>query len=205
MSGKGSDIYKETVRVPLIVRHPDVKKGGATQALVGTSDITPTLLGFAGVSDATLADRYPALKGVNFGATVGDAKARTDRDKRGIFFDYMSPGFIRADRPMPKDPPRILIRGVFDGRYKFGRYFRATEHHIPRDWETLLAHNDLELYDTRNDPDEIVNLAAKPEDHKDLILALNAKTNAIIDNEVGKDDGSIYPGPTARYNTLKTG
>ena len=97
----------------------------------------------------------------------------------------------------------MLIRGVFDGRYKFGRYFRVTEHNVPRDWESLLAHNDLELYDTKRDPDEIVNLAAKPDDHKDLILALNAKTNAIIDNEVGKDDGSIYPGPTERYNTLK--
>ena len=205
MVGKGSDIYKETVRVPLLVRHPDIKKGGATQALVGTTDITPTLLAFAGVSDAARTEKYPALKGVDFGNVIADAKARTDRDKRGILFDYMSAMAPPADKPMPKDPPRMLIRGVFDGRYKFGRYFRMTEHNIPRDWESLLAHNDLELYDTKNDPDEIVNLAFKPEEHKDEILALNAKTNAIIDNEVGKDDGSIYPGPTARYNTLKTG
>jgi arylsulfatase A-like enzyme len=203
MSGKGPDIYKETVRVPFIFRHPDVKKGGATQALAGTSDITPTLLGFTGVSDKERAERYPFLKGVNLSEVVADAKARTDRDKRGILFDYMSPGALAGNRPLPKDPPRMLIRGVFDGRYKFGRYFRVSEHNVPRDWESLLAHNDLELYDTRNDPDELVNLAAKPEAYKDLILTLNAKTNAIIDNEIGKDDGSIYPGPTARYNTLK--
>ena len=205
MSGKGPDIYKETVRVPFIVRHPDVKKGGVTEALAGTSDITPTLLSFAGLSDKERSERYPFLKGVNFSEVVANPKARTDRDKRGILFDYMSPGMVRADRPLPKDPPRMLIRGVFDGRYKFGRYFRVSEHNEPRDWESLLAHNDLELYDTKNDPDEIVNLAAKPEDHKDLILSLNAKTNTIIDNEIGKDDGSIYPGPTARYNTLTTG
>ena len=44
---------------------------------------------------------------------------------------------------------RGLIRGVFDGRYKLGRYFRATEHHVPRGIrDALVAHNDLELYDT---------------------------------------------------------
>jgi len=41
-----------------------------------------------------------------------------------------------------------------------------------------LAHNELELYDTGADPDELVNLAAMPETHKDLILALNAKINS---------------------------
>ena len=46
MLGKGADIYKETVRVPLIVRHPDVR-GGLTDALAGGVDLAPTLLGFA--------------------------------------------------------------------------------------------------------------------------------------------------------------
>jgi arylsulfatase len=52
---------------------------------------------------------------------------------------------------------RGIIRGVYDGRYKFARYFKISEHHEPRDWSTLTAHNDLELYDTQADPDEIVN------------------------------------------------
>ena len=33
------------------------------------------------------------------------------------------------------------------------------EHHQPRDWDTLLAHNELELYDTMQDPEECNNLA----------------------------------------------
>ncbi len=202
MFGKGSDLYKETVRVPLLIRHPDVKSGGATQALAGTSDITPTLLAFAGLSDGARADRHSYLHGVNLSAVVESARARTDRDKRGILFDYMTPGRLRADQPIPENSPRILIRGVFDGRYKFGRYFRVTEHNEPKDWKSLLTYNDIELYDTKADPDEIVNLAAKPEAHKDKILALNDQVNRLIDSEIGKDDGSIYPGPTARYNTL---
>jgi arylsulfatase len=89
---------------------------------------------------------------------------------------------------------------VFDGRYKFGRYFRLTEHHQPRDWEILLAHNDLELYDTQADPDEIINLAFRPEEHKARILDLNAKVNALIESEIGLDNGSIYPGSASQYS-----
>ena len=102
--------------------------------------------------------------------------------------------------PVPGNDVRALIRGVFDGRYKFGRYFRLTEHHEPRDWRMLLAHNDLELYDLQSDPDEITNLAARPEEHREKLLELNAKTNALIDAEIGVDDGSMYPGPTPPYS-----
>jgi arylsulfatase A-like enzyme len=198
--GKGADIYKETVRVPFIVRHPDVRRGGETDALACGVDIAPTLLKFAGLSDAERAQRYPDLHGVDVSGAVADPRARSQRDERGILFNYGTAG-----GPLPPDPatrgtgPRSLIRGIFDGRYKFGRYFRITEHHQPRDWESLLAHNDLELYDTQNDRDEIVNLAFRPEEHKALILELNAKVNALLDSEVGADDGAMYPGPTEPY------
>ena len=202
MLGKGADIYKETVRVPLIVRHPDVR-GGVTDALAGAIDLAPTLLGFAGLSEDERARRYPDLHGVSLGTVVADPRARTQRDQRGILFDYGTPGGgLGPDGPAPGDRPRGLIRGVFDGRYKFGRYFKITEHHEPRDWETLVARNDLELYDTQADPDEIVNLAFRPDAEKARILALNAKVNALIDEEIGVDDGSMYPGPTALYSTL---
>ncbi len=107
-----------------------------------------------------------------------------------------------TDGPAPTNTSRSIIRGVFDGRYKFGRYFKISEHHEPRDWETLVAHNDLELYDTQADPDEILNLAFKPDGEKSRILELNAKVNALIDSEIGVDDGSMYPGPTERYHTI---
>ncbi len=200
MLGKGADIYKEALRVPLIVRHPDVRGGGVTDALAAGIDLAPTLLGFAGLSDAERAQRYPDLHGFDFRAVIADARARTPRDERGILFNYGTPsGALNADGPAPGNTARGLIRGVFDGRYKFGRYFRLTEHHEPRDWETLLAHNDIELYDTQADPDEIVNLAFRPEEQKARILELNAKVNALVDTEVGVDDGAMYPGPTASY------
>jgi arylsulfatase len=201
MLGKGPDIYKETVRVPLIIRHPDIR-GGSTPALFGSIDLVPTLLGFAGLSDAERQQRYPALHGVNIGPAVANPRARTARDERGILFNYGTPGGGLSENGPSSGPAsnvRGIIRGVFDGRYKFGRYFRISEHHVPRDWETLVAHNDLELYDTQADPDEIVNLAFRPEEQKARILELNARANALIDTEIGADDGSMYPGPTAPY------
>jgi len=203
MLGKGADIYKETLRVPLIVRHPDVRGGDVTDALAGGVDLVPTLLGFAGLEDTERVQRYPALHGVDLRGAVADARARTARDARGILFNYGTPGgSIDEHGPVASNTTRGLIRGVFDGRYKLGRYFRATEHHVPRDWDSLVAHNDLELYDTAEDPDEIVNLAARPLEQKERILGLNAKVNELIETEVGADDGAMYPGATALYSTV---
>jgi arylsulfatase len=116
-------------------------------------------------------------------------------------FNYTTPGGpLGPDGPTGDNPTRGVIRGVFDGRYKFGRYFRLTDHHEPRDWDTLLARNDLELYDTQADPDEIANLAFRPEEHKERILELNSRVNALIDAEVGADDGAMYPGATSLYS-----
>jgi len=221
---KGPTMYKENVRVPLIVRHPDYKGGSMTDALGGPLDLAPTLLSFAGVGEAQRTERYPALKGVDLSPAIADPAARTRRDERGLLYDYNTTLYIdpeaaehiiagredanwwtvfKADLAEGRLHPNLdhpsLFRGVHDGRYKFARYFKPSEHHIPKDWDTLRAHNELELYDTRTDPDEIVNLAAAPEQHKELILGLNQKTNALIMDEIGFDDGREHPGPDFLY------
>jgi len=223
---KGPHMYRENVRVPLIVRHPDVAAGRAgalTDALGSCVDLTPTVLGLIGVDARAAAEKYPYLRGVDLSPAIARPEARTERDRRGILFNYDVPLYedpdyarlaidagggpmlamlrvaLRHGRLGPSRQNPALFRGVHDGRYKFARYFRPAEHHIPSDWDTLLKHNELELYDTQADPDELVNLAREPEKQRALITALNARTNALIEREIGVDDGASLPGPRALY------
>jgi arylsulfatase A-like enzyme len=85
------------------------------------------------------------------------------------------------------------IRGVFDGRYRFTRYFAPLDFNTPTSYEDLVAHNDFELYDLRNDPEEVHNLALTPSLHTDLVMAMNTTLNQRLPEEVGEDDGSFLP------------
>ncbi len=89
---------------------------------------------------------------------------------------------------MPR-PQRHMLRGVFDGRFKFIRYFAINNYNKPTSMEALLANNDIALYDLVNDPHEMVNLATQA--HENLILEMNAKLNRLISTEIG-DDQSPY-------------
>lgn len=214
---KGPMVYKENSRIPLIIRHPDVRGGRTVENLGSTLDLLPTLVGLAtegqGKTDTPGVDLSPVLNG-----------GHTRRDERGVLFAYgvllytdpeatrrlvtegdeitpvkLMGDFLKQLRLGPELGNRGLHRGVFDGRYKFARYFSPDSHHTPEDWETLTAHNDLELYDTWQDPHELNNLAAQPEPDRDLILAMNEKTNRLVAEEVGEDKGAEFIGPTFMY------
>lgn len=94
---------------------------------------------------------------------------------------------------------RSFVRGIYDGRYRYARYFSPGQHHTPEDWDTLRYLNDLELYDTQTDPHEMNNLAFVPELQQALIIELNDKLNRLIAQEVGNDDGSFMPGNIATW------
>jgi arylsulfatase len=76
----------------------------------------------------------------------------------------------------------------------FTRYFSPKQHNRPSTLEDLYNVNDVEIFDTKADPNELVNLAADRRRHGDLILALNEKLNRLIDAEVGEDRGQMLPG-----------
>ena len=88
---------------------------------------------------------------------------------------------------------RTAIRSIWDGRYRFARYFSPLQFHTPGSLEELSRLNDVEVYDLENDPDEMQNLALDPKKNGDLILALNQETNRRIADEVGDDNGQFLP------------
>ena len=218
MRQKGPSIYKENVGVSLFINHPDIDQPSETEALGTSLDLIPTLLDLIGISEHQVSSNWPDLKGVSLAAAVNGDKSI--RDDRGMLMNYTATlawdvDFVKAlfmgqVRGEFTDSEKSILqqgisldefacyRGINDGRYKFARYFKPKEHHIPQDWATLIAHNELELYDIEEDPNEIVNLAAKPEDFKTLITTLNDQLNNLIQSEIGIDDGSYYP-PNRNY------
>lgn len=213
MRQKGPSMYKENIGVSLYIDHPDFP-ASETDALATSVDLIPTLLEISGVPDIETAARWPDLKGVSLAGALNGGK--TARDDKGMLIDYTATlswdvdligtifagqargSFTSVDKARMAEGMSMdnyaCFRGINDGQYKFARYFKPSEHHMPRDWQTLSAHNELELYDTFEDPDECCNLAnsSLPES-KQLILDLNSKLNELIDSEIGTDDGSCYP------------
>ena len=214
MHQKAGTVYREEVNVPMIIVHPDIPGGWRTKRLMSAVDIAPTLMGLAGMTGAEQEAKFPGLPGIDLSDMIADPSAPTERDRRGHLFDYAvaymwEPLGAFANYPKGVDGldkvfdlmKRRLHRGVHDGRWKFARYFAPAQHHMPEDWETLSRLNDLELYDTEADPNELNNLAADPA-QRDNIMRLNAMVNALVAQEVGEDDGSEYPGDKAIYNQV---
>jgi hypothetical protein len=120
---------------------------------------------------------------------------------------YMDNPKVQLDekiKELQKEEPdfhdRCGIRSVFDGRYRFNRYFAPLDFNTPSTFEELIAKNDLELYDLQADPDEVDNLAVKSEEHTDLVVAMNSQLNDLIAAEVGVDDGSFLPIRNGRWH-----
>jgi arylsulfatase len=104
------------------------------------------------------------------------------------------PKDLAASGVRPDMMKRGAVRSFFDGRYVFARYFSPKEHNRPATLEALYKVNDVELFDTANDPNEMRNLAAERARQADLVLAMSDKLNRLIDAEVGEDRGQMLPG-----------
>ncbi len=217
LRGKGPFAYEETFHVPMYVVHPDVRGGATCNALTSHIDIAPSLLSMAGVDPTRRAEFAGRdLPGKDFSAVLNDPRGAAVNELRdAALFTYSGLAsndgdlmeFIVNARAAGKNPQtemaaagykpnlkkRGTVRSIFDGRYKFSRYFSPTEHHKPSGLDELYAYNDLELYDLENDPDEMTNLAADRATNGDLVLAMSTKLEAVITAEIGVDDGRELP------------
>lgn len=220
MRQKGNVIYKENNRVPLIVSSAQLSDiaGQSTNALASSVDLAPTILSLAGVSEADRQTRFPNLLGYDFSNVLEQTDNQSVRSQlsEGVLFTFDALSHLDPDsgrklqeiqakraageevnlleyRPIIDFSKRGYLRGIFDGRYKFARYFSPMDYHIPENLTTLLARNDIELYDTETDPNEVNNLAdpANPAYDEELIQAMNNKLNTLIRAEIGNDTGSL--------------
>jgi arylsulfatase len=205
--GKGPFCYEANAHVPLVIAHPAGKAGVACSALTSHLDLVPTFVGMTGVPEANRPADVKALPGHDFSSLLADPeKADVHAVRPAVLFNYVGPSTVDADyltkvmsslatrQPPPqlseaKLDKRGFLSFVFDGRYKFTRYYAPTAFNTPQTLEEILKNNDVQLFDLQNDPDEVHNLALAPEKNKELILRMNGLLNDLIAKEVGVNDG----------------
>ena len=213
MSGKGATAYREQNNVPFIIYHPDVPGGKTCRAVTAHNDIVPTILAMTGADKKQKKVVAEKLRGHDVSHLLqAPDKAGFDAAREGTLYCFSMWAFMDADwlkkvatagasgeqstldnMARPDITKRSNIRTVFDGRYKYSRYFNSQKHNRPTTLEQIFAVNDVELFDLENDPHEMNNLATDKKKNRDLLLAMNDKLNRLIDSEVGKDDGSHLP------------
>ena len=220
MHSKGATAYREQNNVPLIVAHPAYRGGKRCKAVTTHLDIAPTLLGLANASPEKKAAIAKDLPGKDLSPLLAaPERAASTAIREGALYCYNMFAYIdgefleravallgqpdgkaklkaaaQSGSMRPDLTKRGAIRSVFDGRYRFARYFSPRQHNRPASVEALFKLNDVELYDVERDPLERDNLALDRAANGDLIEAMNAKLNALIDREVGEDVGQMLPG-----------
>ncbi|MGH9028916.1 MAG: sulfatase family protein, partial [Acidimicrobiales bacterium] len=194
---KGPFAYQEIMKVPLYVRVPGTtKEGSVTDALSSSVDLASTICELAGVT-AT-----PSLSGTSLVPLLSGA---TDSVRDHVLF-AQAQGWYRSCIAQ-----RFALRGVFDGRYKYVRYFGvgggvdsigmgldfAPTMQVGPDsgpWD-----QEHELYDLSEDPGEVVNLAAdrarakEVRDRFEHLLELEAAAFS-HSRPPGKGEGSTHQG-----------
>ena len=158
LRSKGPFVYNEIMNVPLYAKVPGVTApGSVTSSLSSHVDLASTIASIAGVDAASAV----TLQGVDLSPMFADP-ARRVRDHVLYAMDSAHTTAIRSTR--------YAIRGVFDGRYKYARYY-GVGGGIPNDdfsrapseklygVEAAFDDQDHELYDLAEDPGELVNLA----------------------------------------------
>ncbi len=214
MHGKGATAYKEQLHVPLVMRHPGHagSAGKECPALTSHLDITPSILGLAGVSDEKRQAMAPRLHGHDLSgllASPESAKANAARDGALYNFNmwvYQDADFMRQvyeAKSSGQDVAKLglkpdlnkrgAIRSVTDGRYRYSRYFSPLQHNLPNTVEEVFEYNDVELFDLESDPEEMRNLAVDRKANGELLLAMNQKLTNTIVAEVGSDEGEFLP------------
>jgi arylsulfatase len=216
LHAKGAVAYREQNNVPFIVVHPAHRGGGQCRAVTSHLDIAPTLVAFTGIAPERRAAILKGLPGRDLSPLlVAPGTAGLDAVRDGMLFNYNmfayldgdfldkavdfmqkggKPSEVRTAGIVPDMMKRGAIRSVFDGRYVYARYFSPKQHNRPATLEEITRLNDVELFDVASDALEMKNLAMDTTRHGELLLAMNAKLNRLIDTEVGEDRGQMLPG-----------
>jgi len=180
--GAKTTLYEPGMRLPFIVRDPRLRKKGITcDALVNYADLAPTILDFAGVSDAG------RMQGRSFKSVLGAEQTE------GWDETYASHTFHEITMYYPMRVVRgrryKLIWNIAHGLdYPFASDLwaastwqatikRGEKYYGKRTVDAYLHRAKFELYDLKNDPHEVNNVAADPK-HAKILAEYKGKLKA---------------------------
>ncbi len=150
LRSKGPCAYMENTNVPLVISWPGRIPGGKkSHALCQNVDIFPTLAGLTGVDAFSM---YPGLAGKDLGPVLSGPEGAEVTDH--VLYSFTDNIKIRAlaekmGRPTVTSPHNI--RAIREKDWIYARYFDPAH-----------EEQEYELYDLRNDPLEMKNLANDP-------------------------------------------
>ncbi|MEM9592512.1 MAG: sulfatase-like hydrolase/transferase, partial [Pseudomonadota bacterium] len=193
LRGKGPLPYEQECHVPAVIVHPEHGGGRNCRALTSHIDLIPTLVGLTGVDSTSAEMALGSLPGNDFSRLLQEPEsAEADAVREAALFNYVGMQTVDANymarvcrelahgrfaphfnEVWPDLSGRGFVSFVFDGRYKFARYYAPDNLNTPRTIKDLLSQNEIELYDLRTDPNEVKNLAVDVDANRDLILRMN--------------------------------
>ncbi len=215
LKGKGPFSYEANAHVPLVIAHPTGEAGASTCALTSHLDLLPTFVGMTGLSESERPAAVKALPGRDFSGLLGDPESASFQAVRpAVLYNYVGVSTVDGDylrqlmvatvSGQPGPPltqanleKRGFLSFVFDGRYKFARYYAPSAFNTPQTLEEILENNDVQLFDLETDPEEMNNLAVESERNCALILRMNSLLNDLMAKEVGVNDGRFLLEPLA--------
>jgi arylsulfatase A-like enzyme len=178
LRSKGPFVYDEIMKVPCTVKAPEVATAGSrSTSLTSHVDLLRTIAGLAG------APVPESVGGHDLGPVLADPSASV-REHVLFAHDTAHSRTVQA--------ARYALRGYFDGRYKYARYYgvgggmAGDDPFLQRGGPKVFGvdadfdDQDHELYDLQEDPHELVNLAhdrgrrAELRAHFDRMLALES-------------------------------
>ena len=194
LKGKGGFIYDNNIHVPLIIYHPDYEGGKRIKSVTSHIDLAPTFIDMTFIDE----NKKEQITGDLCGESLLNLMNGTKESVReGALFCFEMLNFAVGKTTDGNNTidNRTMERAIITEEYKFARYFSPLDFNTPKTMEELLENNDIELYDMKNDPEEMNNLALDPEENEALIMEMNEKLNQLIEAEIGVDDGTELKKP----------